>query len=145
MSRLESKGGVKSVATELPSTPRTTVSRPAPGVASAAIASKSTVPRTGAPSVGESISTGMPVMDAHATGDLEFGRDGSLLASCGEGGSAPGSSASAIAVAEGMMLPKDRVPFEGDWPVGLLQRLRLFSDFLLFPLSYLPFLWNFRG
>ncbi len=57
--------------------------------------------------LGETISTGFPIVGAHETGALRFGADGSLLASCGDGSAGiidtGKTAASAQAILEGII------------------------------------------
>ncbi|MDF1798495.1 MAG: PQQ-dependent sugar dehydrogenase [Planctomycetota bacterium] len=63
--------------------------------------------------VGETASTGIPLIGGHQSGMLCFGDDGSLLASCGDGAPAEfdigGGAANAAAIAEGILTPDQDV------------------------------------
>ncbi|MFN0127923.1 MAG: PQQ-dependent sugar dehydrogenase, partial [Verrucomicrobiales bacterium] len=68
--------------------------------------------------IGESKSTGFPILhQSHGTGSLVFGKDGTLLASCGDGasyeamdnGGTAGNSYGPQAVADGIITPAENI------------------------------------
>ena len=73
----------------------------------------STVPGSRFVLLGESPSTGFPLIDGHQSGMLRFGNDGSLLASCGDGAPVDkdfgGGPKNAAAILDGILSPGEDV------------------------------------
>ena len=74
--------------------------------------------------LGESASTGFPLIEGHQSGMLRFGVDGTLLASCGDGAGVPpdygGGAENEQALLEGILTPREDV---GSFRAQLLDSL----------------------